>query len=523
MIITAGKTNVSVYFYIVGDASHASPGNPITGLLFSDIETGGSASYTRQGAARVDLTLITLASASAAHSDGGFIEVDATNMPGVYRCDYPDAAFVTGVDQVILQLVAAAANNAAIAPIMADITDLDLRNNSIYDKTLHLDYLGGMGYGVWLDATAANTNTVEGTDGTHENPVSTLAAAKTLATAIGTELYYIKGDSFFSVDATYTDWTWCGIGHKTGNVINLNSQNVDGNRFINLTLEGDQGGTVRIQAEDCALQDPGAGTTTLHIHAVHCGIVDDITVDTSNDNVFESCFSLVGGTVAPIVRASGASGTVVFTDQRGGLDIYSLSASHNLSVHIIGQVIFDATCNVNATVALRGIGSLTDNTAGMSNLNQDAFINMLKINTECDTALIDYAPNTVIPDAAGVAPTAVEIRQEMDANSVDLNTLVTQIGTAGAGLTDLGGMSTGMKAEILAEVVKVLVTQMTESYAADGVAPTPAQSLMLIQQMLTDFAISGVTMTVKKIDGTTTAATFTLDSASAPTSITRTT
>jgi len=32
--------------------------------------------------------------------------------------------------------------------------------------------------------------------------------------------------------------------------------------------------------------------------------------------------------------------------------------------------------------------------------------------------------NTVVPDAAGVAPTAVQIRQEMDTNSADLNTLV---------------------------------------------------------------------------------------------------
>lgn len=127
MIVTAGSTNKSVYFYIVGDASHASPGDPITGLLFSDIETGGSASYMRQGAARVDLTLITLASASATHADGGFIEVDATNMPGVYRCDYPDAAWVTGVDQVICDLVVAAANNAAVAPVLIDITDFNLR------------------------------------------------------------------------------------------------------------------------------------------------------------------------------------------------------------------------------------------------------------------------------------------------------------------------------------------------------------------------------------------------------------
>jgi len=128
MIVTAGKTNVSVYFYIVQDASATSPGEPVTGLLFSDIETGGSASYARQGAARVDLTLITLASASAAHADGGFILVDDTNMPGVYRCDFPDLAFATGVDEVSLALVIASANNAVAAPLKVQILAVDLRD-----------------------------------------------------------------------------------------------------------------------------------------------------------------------------------------------------------------------------------------------------------------------------------------------------------------------------------------------------------------------------------------------------------
>lgn len=76
----------------------------------------------------------------------------------------------------------------------------------------------------------------------------------------------------------------------------------------------------------------------------------------------------------------------------------------------------------------------------------------------------------------------------------------------------------------VAEIVSaVLTTQMTESYAADGTAPTLAQSLFLIQQHLGDASISSTTKTVKKLDGSTTAATFTLDSATAPTSITRTT
>jgi len=66
-------------------------------------------------------------------------------------------------------------------------------------------------------------------------------------------------------------------------------------------------------------------------------------------------------------------------------------------------------------------------------------------------------------------------------------------------------------------------TEITEDYAAAGAAGTPAQVLYLIQQSLHEFAISGTTRTVKKLDGATTAATFTLDDADTPTSTTRAT
>ena len=69
----------------------------------------------------------------------------------------------------------------------------------------------------------------------------------------------------------------------------------------------------------------------------------------------------------------------------------------------------------------------------------------------------------------------------------------------------------------------VRARQLTESYAADGVAPTLEQALLLIQQMLTEMSIAGTTMTIKKLDGTTTAATLTLNDATTPTSVTRAT
>jgi len=64
-------------------------------------------------------------------------------------------------------------------------------------------------------------------------------------------------------------------------------------------------------------------------------------------------------------------------------------------------------------------------------------------------------------------------------------------------------------------------TALTEAYAADGAAATPAQLLYLILAALTEFSISGTTITVKKLDGSTTAATYTLNDGTNPTSRTR--
>jgi hypothetical protein len=65
---------------------------------------------------------------------------------------------------------------------------------------------------------------------------------------------------------------------------------------------------------------------------------------------------------------------------------------------------------------------------------------------------------------------------------------------------------------------------MTEAYAADGAAITPAQALHMIWALLSERSIASTTLTAKKLDGSTTAMTFTLDSAVPPiTSQTRST
>lgn len=66
-------------------------------------------------------------------------------------------------------------------------------------------------------------------------------------------------------------------------------------------------------------------------------------------------------------------------------------------------------------------------------------------------------------------------------------------------------------------VTNILTTQMIESYAANGVAPTLAQAQFAIHQMLMQFGISGTSLTVRKLNNSTTAFIVTLDSSSVPT------
>lgn len=95
--------------------------------------------------------------------------------------------------------------------------------------------------------------------------------------------------------------------------------------------------------------------------------------------------------------------------------------------------------------------------------------------------------------------------------------------TAGAIDNVTAVATTTTNTDMVAEPTTLLTTQMTESYAADGVAPTVAQALFAIQQFLQERDTATTTVTVKRLDGSTTAMTFTLDDATTPTSITRAT
>jgi hypothetical protein len=101
--IAPGSTSQSIELYLGA-----------TGLTAST--SGLTARYNRTRTASVSIPLVARTIAQA-WTAGGFAEVDATNMPGVYRLDLPDAALAAGADDVTVVVRGASGTNGAVMTV----------------------------------------------------------------------------------------------------------------------------------------------------------------------------------------------------------------------------------------------------------------------------------------------------------------------------------------------------------------------------------------------------------------------
>ena len=204
------------------------------------------------------------------------------------------------------------------------------------------------------------------------------------------------------------------------------------------------------------------------------------TIDTNVDAILVDTATTIPGQISGLNDVSAAQ---VNAECDTAISDAALATAANL-----------ATVDTNVDSIL--VDTATTIPAQISGLND---VSTAQVNSECDTAISDAALAT--------ASALATVDTNVDSILVDTGT------TIPASISALNDIS----------VSDILTTQMTEAYAADGTAPTLAQAIFLIQQTIGDFAISGTTITTKKIDGSATAATYTLDDGTNPTSRTRTT
>ena len=147
--------------------------------------------------------------------------------------------------------------------------------------------------------------------------------------------------------------------------------------------------------------------------------------------------------------------------------------------------------------------------------NADAF--KADVSSLASQASVDGLNDLSAADVTAAVPTAVEIRSEIDSGSTVLAAILAD--TDELQSDDVPGLIAALNNLSVADL---LTTPMVESYAADGAAPTLTQAILLTLQHMSESSVLGTTKTVKRLDGFTDAATFTLDDANDPSSITRT-
>jgi hypothetical protein len=108
------KGTTSKFINVFLQDSSVTTGAALTGL--TSASPGLTAYYYREGAAAaIAIPLVTMTAGT--WTSGGFIQVDATNMPGYYQVGIPDAALLTGASSVVVMLKGA----TNMAPCLAEI------------------------------------------------------------------------------------------------------------------------------------------------------------------------------------------------------------------------------------------------------------------------------------------------------------------------------------------------------------------------------------------------------------------
>lgn len=241
------------------------------------------------------------------------------------------------------------------------------------------------------------------------------------------------------------------------------------------------------------------------------------------DQVWDEILSghAVAGSTGEALNAAGGAGDPWITAIPGAYGVGSAG-------YILGT-------NLDATVSSR---------ASQTSLNTvddflDTEIAAIKAKTDnlptdpadaSDVAAAITVATSGLATAANLATVAGYLDTEIAAILADTNELQTDWANGGrldlildarASQTSVDDVPTN--AELATAITTALTTALTEGYRATNATGSVRDLLYEILQNITEFTIASTTKTVKKLDGSTTAKTYTLNDGTTPTGITETT
>lgn len=358
---------------------------------------------------------------------------------------------------------------------------------------------------IWVNTNNSNTNTVDFVDGVADNPVSTWAAALTLSASLNITRFHITNGSSIALTANSDNYTIFGNNWTLA----LESQSIVGIYVQGAEVSGIATGSGTTQEFDNCLMN-----ATTHIKGTHIingsAIMGTQTVGEAGDYFLDTIHSAIAGDATWIWDFGTAIGDTNLNVRHnsGGIQLEAMgdTGTDTASIEGFGQII-EGTCTggnvtVRGTFTVTGINNLIltegarfdvvnvrsemDNNSMLQSISGEVF----KIDTKSTTSpgsavtgsLMDRIMNkngsktydastdsleAIRDNQTSANPTAVEIRQEMDANSVQFEYI--------------SGEVTGIRADtedIQARVPAVLVGgRMDSNMGAVSGDPTAADNV----------------------------------------------
>lgn len=229
--IAPGSTSQSIELYL-----------GVIGLTAST--SGLSARYNRTRTASVSIPLVARTIAQA-WTAGGFAEVDATNMPGVYRLDLPDAALAAGADDVTVVVRGASGTNGAVMTVKLSS--------------------GGL-------TSAQTASAVWGAD------VAGYVAETNFGGVVNATRNVSGSTEIIAQDIPSNVWEELTTNHTTHNTFGWNILRADAQSKQGLVTLASSGGTNRVDADIHAIVNDTAAAAELKGALLHTG-GDYITAD----------------------------------------------------------------------------------------------------------------------------------------------------------------------------------------------------------------------------------------------------
>ena len=221
---------------------------------------------------------------------------------------------------------------------------------------------------VWVNTVSGTAGTELYVNGVADNPVDNISDAATIAASLTLSEYYISNNSTITFAASHTGEVFTGQGWT----LNLGSQNLDDCFIVGAT---DVNGICTITSNEihwsqCELFDVSLPQS----HLKNCGLNGTLTITSAATYTFQSCYSQIAGTSAPVIDWGAAIGSTSLNirDYSGGIEFQNMgvSATDTASLEGHGQLIINANC-VGGTIAVRGDFQITDNSGGAVTLTYD--------------------------------------------------------------------------------------------------------------------------------------------------------